>query len=940
MLHPRTHKQTSHNYRSRPFFSKGSQGRETAPFFSAQNSSPVATFQPKHEVADQQELEEVQTQGHESDREIPQYSAGETPLPPSEPNSGLKIQAKLTIGQPNDQYEQEADRVAEQLMRMPEPRIQRRCPKCKEELRRQPMVDKEEEERTLQTKPLAEQITQLVQRQAEPIAEEEKTLQTKTSSSQPSTVSSSLQNQISALQGGGQPLPHSERAFFEPRFGTDFSQVRVHTDSQAVETASAVNARAFTVGQNIVFGTAQYQPSESEGRRLLAHELTHVVQQNGGQQHNQQTREGKKLIPHELVHVIQQNSNHDQVIRRINCNPIPGYRNPNPRHRIHTTEFGRISEPDYIEHGTSLSRQDYCVATGRIDRSYNCFAFSVDNITRPIVPGGDPEIDWSDVADFYRQYDFYPVDRSDAEDAEVVLFGHSFQNILHASRRSNYILPWESKLGLAHRIIHRLLPLQGETYGHVLPWGFSRRRPPSPRLPTPTFQRPFRPAAVPQVQRQLNVREPYHIAQQEQSPPEIIQRSGFRANEGWARRASGIGTYRTEELLRYLRGLRWPNGVEGRIDSDNKARAIVNMWRMGLPGSPFHLNAQRKTLLIKEMLAVLSWGFVLNDDEQAILEVLERSDNSELRVIFGSDGINASDLERKFQGDERRRLGEFFFRRFEGGMIVVLSGRIIPREEVGPISRGVELPRSSVTPRVRELALEAQGQQDCSWRQRCAESTAGSVPGGIRSIVLSRWLPCCTPRMLQNITDMRRRAVDKVHQAVILLSSSPRSVGSQLRQHFRVDDRDRQNILRIVNQLELILDALRRQEVIYLCRDEAHDSMCSNEEGRRVGGTTLGGCTDISPRYMKLCGNYQQCVREHSPFFHTPRHLHTLIHEYVHASCIPEGLEILGRRLLPEPYRVREFYSGEGEGAIYPPPHARYGIRNPDSYTNFVLAVT
>ena len=69
-----------------------------------------------------------------------------------------KFQAKLTIGQPNDQYEQEADRVAEQVMRMPEPKVQRFCPECEEELQRQPMEEEEEEE-TLQTKPLAEQIT-------------------------------------------------------------------------------------------------------------------------------------------------------------------------------------------------------------------------------------------------------------------------------------------------------------------------------------------------------------------------------------------------------------------------------------------------------------------------------------------------------------------------------------------------------------------------------------------------------------------------------------------------------------------------------------------------------------------------------------------------------------------------------------------------------------
>jgi len=79
--------------------------------------------------------------------------------------------------------------------------------------------------------------------------------------------------------GHGQPLSSSERRFFEPRFGYDFSGVRVHADAQAAEAARAVDAQAFTVGKDVVFGKWQYAPGTSRGQRLLAHELTHVVQQ-------------------------------------------------------------------------------------------------------------------------------------------------------------------------------------------------------------------------------------------------------------------------------------------------------------------------------------------------------------------------------------------------------------------------------------------------------------------------------------------------------------------------------------------------------------------------------------------------------------------------------------------------------------------------------------
>src|SRR5262249_51739086 len=81
------------------------------------------------------------------------------------------------------------------------------------------------------------------------------------------------------LRSPGRPLDASTRAFIEPRFGHDFSQVRVHTDTRAAESARSVNALAYTVGRNVVFGAGQYAPQSYAGRRLIAHELTHVIQQ-------------------------------------------------------------------------------------------------------------------------------------------------------------------------------------------------------------------------------------------------------------------------------------------------------------------------------------------------------------------------------------------------------------------------------------------------------------------------------------------------------------------------------------------------------------------------------------------------------------------------------------------------------------------------------------
>lgn len=186
------------------------------------------------------------------------------------------IQTKLQIGQPGDIYEQEADRIAEQVMGMSEPQVQR-----------QPVEEVEEE--IIQSKTNAVQ-TPVIQwlypecrekLQRMPIQEEKDMLQRRAEDDGELQVSHGVQSQIDRLRGMGQPLPESVRAYFEPRFGYDFSGVRMHTGAQAAKTAQSINARAFTVGKDVAFGAGQYSPETSEGKRLLAHELTHVVQQEG-----------------------------------------------------------------------------------------------------------------------------------------------------------------------------------------------------------------------------------------------------------------------------------------------------------------------------------------------------------------------------------------------------------------------------------------------------------------------------------------------------------------------------------------------------------------------------------------------------------------------------------------------------------------------------------
>jgi Domain of unknown function (DUF4157) len=165
------------------------------------------------------------------------------------------IQRKLIVGQVNDPFEHEADRVADEVVRAPvrelsigaaPTQISRKCD-CEQ------CADCQEEDEQLLRKPSDA---------AGPVSAEA-----------PSVVHE-------VLRSPGQPLDTPTRAFFEARFRHDFTRVRVHTDAQATASARAVQARAYTVGPDIVFGQGQYAPATQNGQRLLAHELTHVVQQS------------------------------------------------------------------------------------------------------------------------------------------------------------------------------------------------------------------------------------------------------------------------------------------------------------------------------------------------------------------------------------------------------------------------------------------------------------------------------------------------------------------------------------------------------------------------------------------------------------------------------------------------------------------------------------
>ena len=144
------------------------------------------------------------------------------------------IQAKLNISRPEDIYEQEADRIAKNIVN----------------------TDTSRKAKINHKKPR--------------------------SGTKNISVNSNSELKIKGLKGKGNPLNKSIREYFEPRFGVDLGNVKIHTDSNANQLANSINAKAFTFGNDIVFGKGEYQPDSISGKKLIAHELTHTMQQDDG----------------------------------------------------------------------------------------------------------------------------------------------------------------------------------------------------------------------------------------------------------------------------------------------------------------------------------------------------------------------------------------------------------------------------------------------------------------------------------------------------------------------------------------------------------------------------------------------------------------------------------------------------------------------------------
>lgn len=233
------------------------------------------------------------------------------------------VQPKLSISQPGDEFEREADATADQVMRMtsssPEappvddptdfsssghmPGVMPKCSACEEEekgkpdvqakelpggladflpIMRQPLDEEEERPNIIQAKYMAgvPQLMLKCQHCEEEERKEQEVQRKPNGGGAPAGFQ--LDSYLQSSWLGGNPMDKTTRSFMESRFGADLSGVRIHTDSQASQASEAIRARAFTHGQSIHFNRGEYQPQTNSGRWLLAHELTHTLQQGSG----------------------------------------------------------------------------------------------------------------------------------------------------------------------------------------------------------------------------------------------------------------------------------------------------------------------------------------------------------------------------------------------------------------------------------------------------------------------------------------------------------------------------------------------------------------------------------------------------------------------------------------------------------------------------------
>lgn len=454
----------------------------------------------------------------------------------------------------------------------------------------------------------------------------------------------------SVLNSSGQPLGVETRAFMESSLGHDFSQVRIHVDQKAAESARAVNALAYTVGSNVVFRESQYAPHTAAGRRLLAHELTHVVQQRG---HTATSTHGVTLndspeLEQEADHIADAAINGRPESAISSGGPQGVQRQPAAKPEAPATESAKAEAPK----AESSSRACVEPVSGQEPESLT----RMDTVTVIEICGGSTEPCAAVKADLGAlcteiaakpqrvKFRVFHIDSELKENEKLVdRFGKGPQTLVYTERTRSLSIAGKPKDYLDQiRGVYQSSLKEGAYKGIGVGAGVG--------------------AAAGGVAGSIvgGVFGGFGGAVLGGFLGSAIG-AGVGILVGWAIGAaaaedigvSPLSEGRKKEVAEYLELLGNKGDIIGGLSSDNLARDAVDQWVANK--AKLNLSPRILRLLVLEMLD----GTVSRDDQRAILKILENVSDHELLQIFGvKDPPRLLDLEAVFSGTEKEYLLE------------------------------------------------------------------------------------------------------------------------------------------------------------------------------------------------------------------------------------------------------------------------------------------
>jgi hypothetical protein len=504
-----------------------------------------------------------------------------------------------------------------------------------------------------------------------PAAEEKKkeeaaSIQRKAAGGMTSTEAPATVHEV--LRSSGTPLEGETRRLMESRIGFDFSKVRIHTDARASVSARAMNATAYTVGSDVVFASGEYSPRSSEGQKLLAHELAHTVQQHdlavpwvGGLSISRDAaaeREANHAAEHAETGPRRQSLSSTPVHalqRKCACGGTPGptgeceecgkkrlqRKEQKPETRIRSDS----SVPAIVDEALRSPGQPLDISTLRFVEPRFGHDFSQVRVHTDLRAAQSARAVNALAYTVGRNVVFGPGAYQPKTNAGMRLLAHELTHVVQQSHTNRHRAAPQPEFGRVDCVYEQ------EAYDHAktISKGVSDRPLSLSTLRQPRLQR-F-------------------------APFDFIGDIFTKGPSEAFARLFGEGEFSEKELLSYLETLK-KGKTEGRYDSDNKARAIVRLWKVG--NRLIQLTPQLKKLLVREM-----WeGVTTSGDAEGILDILERSTNEDLSIILGPEGVLPQQLFDAFPKDYQKRLQRLFDQRLKGGSNAAMKGTVEPG---GPI---------------------------------------------------------------------------------------------------------------------------------------------------------------------------------------------------------------------------------------------------------------